>query len=77
MKINKRYSEFDLLRAELIKSYPQSESAIPPLPRKSFISRYRPEFLEKRRVGLANFLNCVLLNPEFSGSPILKDFLFG
>lgn len=77
MKINKRYSEFDQLRAELVKSFPQSESAIPALPRKSFISRYRPEFLEKRRVGLANFLNCVLLNPEFAGSPILKDFLFG
>lgn len=56
--------------------------------------KFRPSFLESRRVGLEYFLkwvsrllssyiysnviiSCVLLNPEFSGSPIVKDFLFG
>ncbi|KAJ5475126.1 hypothetical protein N7539_008192 [Penicillium diatomitis] len=39
--------------------------------------KFRPKFLETRRVGLEYFLNCVLLNPEFSSSPIVKDFLFG
>ena len=30
------------------------------------------------RVDLeANFASCVLLNPEFSSSSIVKDFLFG
>ncbi|CAI6278395.1 unnamed protein product [Periconia digitata] len=39
-------------------------------------ARFRPRFLERRRVGLAYFLNCILLNPEFAGSPVLKEFLF-
>lgn len=54
--------------------------------------RFRSRFLEKRRAGLSYFLksvcyngryglelthhSCILLNPEFSGSPVLKDFIF-
>ncbi|KAJ5780805.1 hypothetical protein N7457_005965 [Penicillium paradoxum] len=54
------------------------------------IVKFRPKFLESRRVGLEYFLKsvshlncrdyyafCVLLNPEFSGLPIVKEFLFG
>ncbi|KAK2600040.1 hypothetical protein QQS21_005204 [Conoideocrella luteorostrata] len=76
MNIRKRYSEFDDFRGKLVKSFPNFEAAVPPLPRKSLISKFRPKFLEKRRAGLQYFLNCILLNPEFSGSPVLKDFLF-
>ncbi|KAI9811344.1 MAG: PX domain-containing protein ypt35 [Pycnora praestabilis] len=76
MVIRKRYSEFDELRAKLFKTFPNSEASMPPLPPKSVISKFRPKFLEKRREGLSYFLNCVLLNPEFSGSPVLKEFLF-
>ncbi|KAF1959055.1 Phox-like protein [Byssothecium circinans] len=76
MKIIKRYSEFDDLREKLVKSFPHAAASMPPLPPKSVVSRFRPRFLERRRVGLAYFLNCVLLNPEFAGSPVLKEFLF-
>ncbi|KAI9163160.1 PX domain-containing protein [Paramyrothecium foliicola] len=76
MNIRKRYSEFDDFRRQLVQSFPNSEAAVPALPPKSVISRFRPRFLEKRRAGLQYFLNCILLNPEFSGSPVLKDFLF-
>jgi hypothetical protein len=76
MYIRKRYSEFDEFREQLIQSFPGFEAAMPPLPPKSVISKFRPRFLEKRRAGLQYFLNCILLNPEFSGSPVLKDFLF-
>ncbi|OLN81707.1 PX domain-containing protein YPT35 [Colletotrichum chlorophyti] len=97
MNIRKRYSEFDDLREKLIKTFPNFEAAVPPLPPKSVISKFRPRFLDKRRSGLQYFLKCVLchpyrgsspanpadcldscimLNPEFSGSPVLKDFLF-
>lgn len=96
MNIRKRYSEFDEFRSRLILSFPNSEAAVPPLPPKSVISKFRPTFLEKRRAGLQYFLklvliipqlnlsvlttlcyrSCILLNPEFSGSPVLKDFLF-
>jgi hypothetical protein len=76
MKIMKRYSEFDELRRKLERTFPHAGVAMPPLPPKSVISRFRPRFLERRKAGLAYFLNCVLLNPEFSGSPVLKEFLF-
>ncbi|KAI6782279.1 uncharacterized protein J7T54_008365 [Emericellopsis cladophorae] len=76
MHIRKRYSEFHDFRERLILSFPTFEAMIPQLPPKSVISKFRPKFLEKRRAGLQYFLHCVLLNPEFSGSPVLKDFLF-
>ncbi|KAJ6086853.1 hypothetical protein N7467_005767 [Penicillium canescens] len=72
-----RYSEFDDLRQRLVASFPHARNALPALPPKSVLFKFRPKFLESRRVGLEYFLNCVLLNPEFSGSPIVKDFLFG
>ncbi|KAF2482260.1 Phox homologous domain-containing protein, partial [Neohortaea acidophila] len=74
--IRKRYSEFDQLRLDLVRSFPHAEAMIPKLPRKSVVSRFRPEFLESRGAGLSHFLNCVLLNPEFAASPVLKGFIF-
>lgn len=38
--------------------------------------RTQPKFLDKRRLGLNYFLKCILLNPEFAGSPVLKEFVF-
>ncbi|KAI0849662.1 Phox-like protein [Daldinia vernicosa] len=76
MNIRKRYSEFDDFRWRLVRTFPNFEAAVPELPPKSMISKFRPRFLERRRAGLQYFLNCILLNPEFSGSPVLKEFLF-
>jgi hypothetical protein len=91
MRIRKRYSEFDDLRHKLLQTFPYSAAAMPPLPPKSVISKFRPKFLENRRAKLQYFLkwvyymsswsladwhSCILLNPEFSGSPVLKEFLF-
>ncbi|KAI1209142.1 Phox-like protein [Annulohypoxylon truncatum] len=76
INIRKRYSEFDDFRWRLIRTFPNFEAAVPELPPKSIVSKFRPKFLEKRRAGLQYFMNCVLLNPEFSGSPVLKEFLF-
>ncbi|KAI1279300.1 PX domain-containing protein [Xylaria sp. FL0933] len=76
MNIRKRYSEFDDLRWRLMRTFPGFEAAVPELPPKSLISKFRPKFLEKRRAGLQYFLTCIMLNPEFSGSPVLKEFLF-
>ncbi|KAF7554108.1 hypothetical protein G7046_g6914 [Stylonectria norvegica] len=75
MNIRKRYSEFDEFRKRLVVTFPNFDAAVPVLPPKSVISKFRPRFLEKRRAGLQYFLNCILLNPEFSGSPVLKEFL--
>ena len=76
MMIPNRYSEFQALRDQLLTTFPNSASSLPPLPPKSLLYKFRPKFLEKRRAGLEYFLNCVLLNPEFSSSAILKDFIF-
>lgn len=76
MIIRMRYSEFDELRQLLARAFPHATNALPPLPPKSVIFKFRPKFLESRRLGLQHFFNCVLLNPEFSGAPVLKDFLF-
>ncbi|KAL6702946.1 hypothetical protein ACN47E_000788 [Coniothyrium glycines] len=76
MKIRKRYSEFEDLRAKLAQTFPRAAGSMPQFPPKSVVSRFRPRFLERRKQGLSYFLNCVLLNPEFAGSPVLKDFLF-
>jgi PX domain len=77
MKIRKRYSEFDKLRIQLIAAFPNATtSSLPLLPPKSVIYKFRAKFLERRRAGLQYFLNCVMLNPEYSGSPIVRDFIF-
>ncbi|EME38286.1 hypothetical protein DOTSEDRAFT_75748 [Dothistroma septosporum NZE10] len=76
LSIRKRYSEFDRLREDLVRAFPHAAAMIPELPRKSVVSRFRPKFLDQRRDGLSHFFNCVLLNPEFASSPILKDFIF-
>ncbi|KAF3930936.1 hypothetical protein ABW19_dt0208646 [Dactylella cylindrospora] len=72
----KRYSEFDALREKLVQAFPNSKAALPQLPRKSGVSRFRTKFLESRRQGLNYFLSCILMNPEFAGSPMVKEFLF-
>lgn len=56
MRIRKRYSEFDDLRQKLLLTFPNSAAAMPELPRKSVISKFRPVFLEKRRIGLSYFM---------------------
>ncbi|RAL60478.1 hypothetical protein DID88_000253 [Monilinia fructigena] len=69
-------ASFADLRGKLLRTFPNSAGMIPELPRKSVISKFRPKFLENRRAGLQYFLNCIILNPEFSSSPVLKEFLF-
>lgn len=77
MVIRKRYSEFDELRNKLLKAFPDSTSqSLPPLPPKSAVYKFKPKFLEKRRQGLAYFLNCVMLSPQYASSVIVKDFIF-
>lgn len=76
MIIRKRYSEFDELRNNLLRAFPDSTStSLPPLPPKSAIYKFKPKFLEKRRAGLAYFLNCVMLSPQYASSVIVKEFI--
>ena len=67
MNIRKRYSEFDEFRWRLMRTFPGFEAAVPELPPKSIISKFRPRFLEKRRAGLQYFLKYVYMNAYLPG----------
>uniref|UniRef100_A0A669E227 Sorting nexin 4 n=1 Tax=Oreochromis niloticus TaxID=8128 RepID=A0A669E227_ORENI len=77
----RRYSEFELLRNYLIVTYPYI--VVPPLPEKraEFVwhklsaDNMDPDFVERRRVGLENFLLRVASHPVLSNDKILYYFL--
>ena len=70
MNIRKRYSEFDDFRKRLVHTFPGFEAAVPVLPPKSFVAKFRPQFLEKRRAGLQYFLKYVFYLPSFYQSAL-------
>jgi len=77
----RRYSEFDLLRDYLLDAFPSV--VIPSLPGKRVVTPWQaaaldksdPEFVEKRRVSLEQFLKRLCCLPEISSDPILLAFL--
>ncbi|KAJ4924705.1 hypothetical protein JOQ06_003657 [Pogonophryne albipinna] len=77
----RRYSEFELLRNYLLVSFPYI--VVPPLPEKraEFVwhklsaDNMDPDFVERRRVGLENFLLRVASHPVLSNDKILHHFL--
>ncbi|CAL1581765.1 unnamed protein product [Knipowitschia caucasica] len=77
----RRYSEFELLRTYLLVTYPFI--IIPPLPEKraEFVwhklsaDNLDPDFVERRRVGLENFLLRVASHPLLSNDNIFFLFL--
>ncbi|KAM8910262.1 sorting nexin-4-like [Spinachia spinachia] len=77
----RRYSEFELLRNYLLVTYPYT--VVPPLPEKraEFVwhklsaDNMDPDFVERRRVGLENFLLRVASHPVLTNDKILHHFL--
>lgn len=77
----RRYSEFELLRTYLLVTYPFI--VIPPLPEKraEFVwhklsaDNLDPDFVERRRVGLENFLLRLASHPLLSNDKIFFLFL--
>ncbi|XP_077392668.1 sorting nexin-4 [Festucalex cinctus] len=77
----RRYSEFELLRTYLLVTYPFI--IIPPLPEKraEFVwhklsaDNLDPDFVERRRVGLENFLLRVMSHPVLCKDKIVFLFL--
>ncbi|XP_027899422.1 sorting nexin-4-like isoform X2 [Xiphophorus couchianus] len=77
----RRYSEFELLRNYLIVTYPYI--VVPPLPEKraEFVwhklsaDNMDPDFVERRRIGLENFLLRVASHPVLSNNEMLYQFL--
>lgn len=74
--VYKRYSDFIKLRDLLLHYFPKNKTEIGELPPKRFFQNNLDEaFLRKRRTGLEYFLNSILLNPLFSSSPLVKEFV--
>uniref|UniRef100_A0AAY4CYV5 PX domain-containing protein n=1 Tax=Denticeps clupeoides TaxID=299321 RepID=A0AAY4CYV5_9TELE len=77
----RRYSEFELLRNYLLVTYPFI--VVPPLPEKraEFVwhklsaDNMDPDFVERRRVGLENFLLRVASHPVIANDKVLLHFL--
>ncbi|KAM3861854.1 sorting nexin-4-like [Diretmus argenteus] len=77
----RRYSEFELLRTYLLVTFPYI--VVPPLPEKraEFVwhklsaDNLDPDFVERRRVGLENFLLRVASHPVLSNDKIFFLFL--
>uniref|UniRef100_A0A803J6Z7 PX domain-containing protein n=1 Tax=Xenopus tropicalis TaxID=8364 RepID=A0A803J6Z7_XENTR len=77
----RRYSEFELLRNYLCVSYPYV--VVPPLPEKraEFVwhklsaDNMDPDFVERRRIGLENFLLRVASHPALSHDDVFHAFL--
>uniref|UniRef100_A0A3B3WV05 PX domain-containing protein n=1 Tax=Poecilia mexicana TaxID=48701 RepID=A0A3B3WV05_9TELE len=77
----RRYSEFELLRTYLLVTYPYI--IVPPLPEKraEFVwhklsaDNLDPDFVERRRVGLENFLLRLASHPVLSNDNIFFLFL--
>ncbi|XP_073490619.1 sorting nexin-4 isoform X2 [Aquarana catesbeiana] len=77
----RRYSEFELLRNHLSVTYPFV--VVPPLPEKraEFVwhklsaDNMDPDFVERRRIGLENFLLRVASHPTLSQDKLFTTFL--
>ncbi len=69
----RRYSDFLWLYDCLHNERPGA--IVPPLPDKQAVSRFSPEFVEDRRVGLEKFLRRVVCHPELGDVDCLMTFL--
>ncbi|XP_006624525.1 sorting nexin-4-like [Apis dorsata] len=77
----RRYTEFELLRTYLEISYPYI--VLPPLPEKKVLYAWQkvttdtfdPDFVDRRRIGLENFLLRVATHPILSGDEHFIGFL--
>ncbi|ORX97327.1 Phox-like protein [Basidiobolus meristosporus CBS 931.73] len=75
--IQKRYSEFVMLRRLITKHFRPYRKGIPMLPKKKAVGRFKPEFIEGRRKGLEYFMAYILLHPVIGGSPIIRKWFLG
>ncbi|KAJ7080198.1 Phox-like protein [Mycena belliarum] len=73
---HKRYSDFDALETQLLRSLPASlHPQIPHLPPKAPLARYRSAFLARRRTALETWLASVLLHPDVGGCAAVRAWV--
>lgn len=71
--VERRYSEFDALRSELLKCCPGA--SIVPLPKKAFARSTESNFVQARKNAVQKFLDSVFSNSAVRSNEILKAFL--
>ena len=74
--VRRRYNDFLWLQTALSEESPFN--TVPPLPEKNAmkrLDRFKPEFLERRRVGLEKFINRVARHPVHTRAPEFVAFL--
>eukprot|EP01069_Polyplicarium_translucidae_P008844 Polyplicarium_translucidae@DN3265_c0_g1_i1.p1 len=69
----KRYSDFEWLRAALLRWLPGV--FVPPLPKKQKLGRFEFHFVEARRLGLQRFLERILKRKHIAKFATLKQWL--
>lgn len=71
--VERRYSDFDNLRRELLKMYPGYVT--PPMPKKKVGKAFETNFLQKRKAALQSFLNELVIHPLLKSSELVISFL--
>ncbi|KAF9033079.1 hypothetical protein BDZ89DRAFT_563934 [Hymenopellis radicata] len=73
---HKRYTAFEDLEFELRRTLPrQQQRFIPALPPKAPLARYRPAFLDRRRILLQHWLSSILLHPDLGGCKAVREWV--
>ena len=73
---HKRYSAFAQLYRDLKDSLPERmRAAVPRLPPKSPLSKFRQAFLDKRRRELQHWLAGVVLHPDLGGREVVRRWV--
>lgn len=72
--VYRRYNDFYSLHQKLMKEFPNYKFQIPP--KRLVGNNFDPEFIATRREGLHVYIQKVLLDPQFSKSNALKEFMF-
>lgn len=67
----KRYSDFDTL----LKTLAETQGNLPELPQKTLWKKTNPDFLERRRILLQDFLQVILRRRDLATSPEVSAFL--
>ena len=60
--VERRYTDFVGLQAAIRKQYPALKSIHPAVPEKKMLGKFKSSFIEKRRLGLQDFLGAVVAN---------------
>ncbi|ORX51881.1 hypothetical protein DM01DRAFT_1336878 [Hesseltinella vesiculosa] len=73
--VRKRYSDFVVLRQQLLKHYPHLKASVPKLPPKKVVGKFTPTFVEQRRRELEYFFKYVVLHPTLGSGQVIKEWI--